>query len=60
MDEHTVSVTCSTCAYAFIAPVNGRGIDLTQRIWFDRGDRSVKHSYTAPIDGIAWQATRDT
>jgi hypothetical protein len=59
MDDHTASVTCGACAYAFISSVNGRGIDLTRRIWLDRGDRSATHSYLASMDEIASRATRD-
>lgn len=53
MDDLTASVSCELCDYAFIAPINWRGIALTDRIWLDRGDRTVAHTYMASADRMS-------
>lgn len=55
-DSHTAAVTCPECMYSFVAPVAGHRIDLSQRAWYDRGDRATPHvlmpSLGNPGDGI--------
>jgi hypothetical protein len=41
----SVAMSCDDCTYSFISPTERGRIDLSNRVWFERGDRSVNHVF---------------